>query len=55
MQGVPCDLLTGEEAQFASEDETKPASRISCTVEMANINPDCVVCEFTVNFCWPIQ
>ena len=40
-QGSACDLLTGEEAQFASEDENSPAPRLSCTVEMANLGNTC--------------
>ncbi len=36
MQGVPCDLLTGEVKQFASGSEDDPSDHLACTVEMAN-------------------
>ena len=40
-RGTPCDLLTGEEKQFASGDAEAPASHMSCTVEMANVHSYC--------------
>jgi ATP-dependent RNA helicase SUPV3L1/SUV3 len=36
-RGTQCDLVTGEERRFASDDG-EPASHVSCTVEMTNVN-----------------
>ena len=36
-RGTPCDLVTGEERSFASEDKSQ-AAHVSCTVEMASVN-----------------
>lgn len=36
--GVPCDLLTGEERKYANPDGYTKSPHISCTVEMAQIN-----------------
>lgn len=36
-RGVPCDLVTGEERNFASVNKT-PSSHVSCTVEMVSVN-----------------
>jgi ATP-dependent RNA helicase SUPV3L1/SUV3 len=35
-RGTPCDLLTGDEKQFASGDPDTPSGHLSCTVEMTN-------------------
>lgn len=35
--GTPCDLVTGEERKMV-DPEGEPASHISCTVEMTNVN-----------------
>ncbi|XP_032807832.1 ATP-dependent RNA helicase SUPV3L1, mitochondrial isoform X2 [Petromyzon marinus] len=35
--GVPCDLVTGEERLFASE-EGRPSSHVACTIEMCSTN-----------------
>eukprot|EP00106_Octopus_bimaculoides_P014460 XP_014781902.1 PREDICTED: ATP-dependent RNA helicase SUPV3L1, mitochondrial-like [Octopus bimaculoides] len=35
--GTPCDLVTGEERRFASEDETS-SEHVASTIEMTNIN-----------------
>ncbi|KAK0158519.1 hypothetical protein PV328_009513 [Microctonus aethiopoides] len=37
-----CDLVTGEERQFA-KNEDNPANHIACTVEMARVNVPCEV------------
>ena len=37
-QGVPCDLLTGEEQLFASGDKDIPAGHLACTVECARLH-----------------
>ena len=45
-QGAACDLLTGEEAQYSSGDLLEPASRLSCTVEMAfSSDPSLCTCK----------
>ena len=40
-RGTPCDLLTGDEKQFASGDPGTPSGHLSCTVEMANVESYC--------------
>lgn len=40
-RGIPCDLLTGEEQQFASGDADSPSNHVSCTVEMVNLESYC--------------
>ena len=40
LQGVDCDLVTGQEKRFASGRLDQPASHVCCTVEMANITPE---------------
>ena len=40
-RGTPCDLLTGDEKQFASGDPDSPAGHMSCTVEMADVESYC--------------
>lgn len=47
-KGIPCDLLTGEEVQFASDDEDSPAPHLACTVEMACLSQN-HVCEYEVD------
>lgn len=42
-KGTPCDLLTGEEKQFASGDVETPARHMSCTVEMADVESYCKI------------
>ena len=40
-RGTPCDLVTGEERKKAAGeelDQDEPASHVSCTVEMSNVN-----------------
>ena len=39
-QGIPCDLITGEERRFA-DPEGNPAEHIACTVEMASTQMKC--------------
>ena len=39
--GTPCDLLTGDEKQFASSDPGTPSGHLSCTVEMTNVESYC--------------
>ena len=34
---VPCDLITGEERNFANENKS-PSSHVACTVEMVSVN-----------------
>lgn len=36
-RGVDCDLVTGEERNYARKDKT-PAAHVSCTVEMVSVN-----------------
>lgn len=36
-RGVPCDLVTGEERNFANINKS-PSSHVSCTVEMVSVN-----------------
>lgn len=38
--GTPCDLVTGEERQWA-DPEGVPANHVACTVEMATLNKKC--------------
>ena len=40
-RGTPCDLLTGDEKQFASGDPDAPSGHLSCTVEMTNTESYC--------------
>ena len=40
-RGVLCDLLTGEEMQFASGSGEAPSNHLSCTIEMANVESYC--------------
>ena len=49
VQGVPCDLHTGEELQFANDDEDYPSPHLSCTVEMAHISHD-HVCKWAFDW-----
>lgn len=35
-QGIPCDLVTGDDIKYANADQT-PSSHVSCTVEMAKL------------------
>nr|SVE83520.1 EOG090X01V1 [Daphnia pulex] len=37
-RGVPCDLVTGEERNFANATDKSPSSHVSCTVEMVSVN-----------------
>jgi len=39
-RGTPCDLVTGEERNYARADG-EPSSHVSCTVEMANLTTPC--------------
>lgn len=39
-RGIPCDLLTGDEKQFASGN-MDPSNHMSCTVEMADLDSYC--------------
>ena len=39
-QGTACDLVTGEERRYASEDNT-PSGHVACTVEMASVTTPC--------------
>jgi len=47
-QGVPCDLLTGDDRQYASGNEELPATHLSCTIEMAKVKPDYYVYDVAV-------
>ena len=47
-KGTPCDLLTGEERQFASGSADVPSSHLSCTVEMADLDSYCECVSFVV-------
>ena len=40
LQGTLCDLITGEDRRFASN-ENEPANHVACTVEMVNVNVSC--------------
>lgn len=40
IQETPCDLVTGEERQYARGAES-PADHIACTVEMTRISVPC--------------
>lgn len=40
-QGVPCDLVTGEE-RLTVDPEGKQATHVSCTVEMCNVATPCM-------------
>ena len=40
-RGTLCDLLTGDEKQFASGSAEAPSNHLSCTVEMANLDSYC--------------
>lgn len=42
-RGVPCDLVTGEERNFANINKTA-SSHVSCTVEMVSVNTPYEVC-----------
>jgi hypothetical protein len=44
-QGVPCDLVTGEE-RLTVEPEGKQATHVSCTVEMCNVATPCMYLLF---------
>ncbi|EFX64912.1 hypothetical protein DAPPUDRAFT_65819, partial [Daphnia pulex] len=37
-RGCPCDLITGEERNFANDIDKSPSSHVSCTVEMISVN-----------------
>ncbi len=50
LQGVPCDMVTGEERRYARPDGT-PSDHVACTVEMSStivpckypkLNPKCM-------------
>lgn len=40
MQGIPCDLVTGEERKYADPDEV-PSGHVACTVEMTSVTQPC--------------
>ncbi|XP_058798461.1 ATP-dependent RNA helicase SUV3 homolog, mitochondrial isoform X2 [Phymastichus coffea] len=42
LQGTPCDLITGEERKY-STDENNPSQHIACTVEMMALDNPCEV------------
>lgn len=44
-QGVPCDLVTGEERQTV-DPEGKQATHVSCTVEMCSVTTPCMYMLF---------
>jgi ATP-dependent RNA helicase SUPV3L1/SUV3 len=37
-RGCPCDLVTGEDRNFANDIDKSPCSHVSCTVEMISVN-----------------
>ena len=41
LKGVPCDLVTGEERQWAVSPD-QPANHIACTVEMCSTRTPCM-------------
>lgn len=44
-RGVSCDLVTGEERNFAKANNSA-SSHVSCTVEMVSVNTPYEVCSF---------
>ena len=42
-KGINCDLVTGEERNYAREDNT-PSPHVACTVEMVPVNTPYEVC-----------
>lgn len=40
IQGVPCDLVTGEERTFVDV-EGRAAEHVACTIEMCSVNTPC--------------
>lgn len=40
LQGVPCDLVTGEERTFV-DPEGRAAGHVACTIEMCSVTTPC--------------
>lgn len=40
LQGVPCDLVTGEDRTFV-DPEGRQSGHVACTIEMCSVNTPC--------------